>query len=272
MTRITGFALAAGCLGTYDPSDNAQVVGTACARLVTVRGLLRHPGVVSGARSSSSLGLQCPSLLPRALRVVSASAALCLLFSACADDGSNGQGLQGLPHLPKAPTTAVPIGSFRYDNNPCPVMYNGTFWEYYELGDGKVYCYKQIGQDLFDAYPLVPLLAAEIDHSRVSPAFRRDFSDESMFVFMPYEGHGLWRRQPYNDSYIEIFYNSIWMPIADYETELLRISAAESAAQQAANEASYAAAQQLLLDFKICSIEAAGAFLRPACASSYNGC
>lgn len=222
-------------------------------------------------RCSSSLGLRCPSLPPRARRVVSVSAALCLFFSACADDESSGQVEQGLPHLPNAPTTAVPIGSFRYDDNLCPLIYDGTSWVYYELG-GRVYCYKQIGEDLFDAYPFITLAAARFDYSRVSPIFRRNFIDESMFVFMPYGGDGLWRRQPYNNSYVEIYYNDMWMPISDYETERRRISAAESAAQQAANEASYAAAQQMLMDFQIRSIEAAGAFLRPACASSYNGC
>lgn len=150
-------------------------------------------------------------------------------------------------------------------------MYNGSYWEYYKLND-TVYCYQQIGQNLFDAYTLGALISVDWNHARVSPVFRRDFSDASMLVVKSYDGDGLWRRTPYDNSYVEVFYNNSWVPAADYGADLRRINAEASAAQQAANQASHDAANQLLVDIQIRAMEAGSVFLRPACAGSYNGC
>lgn len=202
-------------------------------------------------------------------------------LAGCAPEGESSSNTDGSTGASVTPAPQTPeIGSIAYDEHLCEFTYTGTGlrdgWDYYEI-DGVTYCYVQVGQNLYDAYPLVRLMGNNWSPQGLQPVFRRDFGDgnggvqlETLYVML--YSDRLWRRIPEGTSAVEVYYNDRWVTLADYNLLEQQRLATESAATQQAAEAARQQSAIQLAQIQERIIGMGMVWTQPECNFSYNGC
>jgi hypothetical protein len=170
------------------------------------------------------------------------------------------------------------IGTISFDEHLCEVQYTGGLvnngWENVKIGDLS-YCYKQVGDQLYDAYYWHELYPS-YNFAAHQPVFRRDWHanvtiNGAYVVLMNYSNQ-VWQRFLPHTDVTEVLHNNAWIPQKDYNAIKAQEVVNKTAAEQIAAQTNCAAGQAQLYAFQERANKAAGIFAQPACNSSYNGC
>lgn len=170
------------------------------------------------------------------------------------------------------------VGEHSYDMYNCEIIYTGTQWEYFTIGN-VTYCYRQVGMTSFDAYTRTDLMANNNSFVGLSPVFLREFADvngslpSNVMLYKIYTGDKLWRRLTINPRLDEVFYDGAWVPERNYQADLAAANQAKTEAERAAAEAeAEASSLQAQAMIAQANANAVGIWVAPDCESSYNGC